>query len=68
LGAARIGEIQVELNETVYDPAVHEALAGAALTRPDLPENTIVKLDRRGFFYEGKVLRRALVTLSCRGK
>lgn len=67
LGEAKIVEVPVEMNRTPYDPSVHEPLAGARLTRPDLPENTVVRIDCRGFFYEGKVLRRALVTLSSKG-
>jgi len=68
LGLSRVQEIPVEPNQTAYDPSVHEPVAGARPIRPDLPENTIVSLERRGFFHEGKVLRRALVTLSARGK
>jgi molecular chaperone GrpE (heat shock protein) len=67
LKQAKIQEIQIESNRTSYDPTLHESLAGARLTRSDLPDNTVVRLERRGFFYEGKVLRRALVTLSTRG-
>lgn len=67
LKTAKIQEIQIESSHTGYDPTLHEPLAGAKLTRPDLPDNTVVRLERRGFFYEGKVLRRALVTLSTRG-
>ncbi|HKV91288.1 MAG TPA: nucleotide exchange factor GrpE [Candidatus Angelobacter sp.] len=60
-------EIPVETNSTVFDPSLHEAIAGGAVARPELPENTIIRLERRGFFYEGKVLRRALVAVSSRG-
>jgi len=60
-------EIPVETNSTVFDPSLHENIAGGAVARPELPENTIVRLERRGFFYEGKVLRRALVAVSSRG-
>jgi predicted nuclease with TOPRIM domain len=68
LRRAKIQEIPVELDQTAYDASLHEVLAGARLTRPNLPENTVVALERRGFFCEGKVLRRALVTLSSKGR
>jgi hypothetical protein len=68
LKAARVYEVPIEVNATAYDPSVHEPLAGASFTRPDLPENTVVRLERRGFLYEGKIFRRALVTLSSKGK
>jgi len=68
LEKAQVREIPVELNYTEYDSTVHEQLVGAALTRPELPENTVVQVNRRGYFYDGKVLRPALVTLSTKGK
>jgi hypothetical protein len=68
LRKVRFQEIPVEADNTLFDPSLHEAIAGERPSRPELPENTIVQLVRRGFFYEGKVLRRALVTLSSRGQ
>jgi molecular chaperone GrpE (heat shock protein) len=64
LRVATVQEILVEANRTLYDPSVHEPLPGSRVTRTDLPENTVIFLEKRGFLYEGKVLRRALVSLS----
>lgn len=64
LAAAQVQEIHVQPGRTPFDPSVHEAVPGARRLRADLAENTVVQLQRRGFFHEGKVLRRALVSLS----
>jgi hypothetical protein len=64
LASAKIQEIPVDPNRTAYDPALHESLASRPAARTSPSDNTISALQRRGYFHEGKVLRRAIVTLS----
>jgi hypothetical protein len=64
LAAAKINEIVIEPGRTRFDAAFHEALGGATEARTDLLPNTVVRVDRRGFTFEGKTLRAARVVLS----
>jgi molecular chaperone GrpE (heat shock protein) len=59
---ARIEEIRVVPERTLYDPGIHEA--SGALARPGLPDGTVLRVERPGFYCDSKVFRRALVTLS----
>jgi molecular chaperone GrpE (heat shock protein) len=63
LAAARFNEIQVEPGVTRFNSAEHEP-SGMTVSRAGLAQNTVVHLERRGYTFEGKVVRPARVTLS----
>jgi len=65
LESANVNAIPIDPGRTPYDPTEHEAI-GPRVVRAELPANTVVRVERRGFYYEGKVVRRALVALSTR--
>ena len=54
-------EIRVTEKEDKYDSTLHEPVRW--VTDEEVPRDTIVKLLRRGFIYNGKVLRRARVVV-----
>ena len=59
---ARLEEIRVEQGTTAYNPGIHQAVA----TQPrfDVPDKTILRVERPGFYCDNKVFRRALVVVS----
>jgi molecular chaperone GrpE len=56
------GVREIEALGTTFDPGVHDALSFAPTV--DQPENTVIRVIRRGFMLNNKVLRPSLVILS----
>jgi hypothetical protein len=46
-----------------FDPRIHGAVA--AISRPDIPANTVIEEVRPGFMKDGKPLRPASVVVAC---
>jgi molecular chaperone GrpE len=56
------GVREIKALGTTFDPCVHDALSFAPSV--DQPENTVIRVIRRGFMLNNKVLRPSLVILS----
>lgn len=59
---AKEGVVPVEASGLPFDPTVHEALMETAA--PDAPEDTVVEVVRQGYYYKGKLLRAAQVSVA----
>ena len=64
LAEVEIHPIELQLGQ-LFDPSLSEA--ATRTLRPDLPPNTIIQIERRGYYWQEKVLRKARVNISKQG-
>lgn len=58
-----VEEMQININETIFDPTIHEAIESI-----EGEENKILKVFRPGYFLNTKVIQTALVSVGIKNK
>jgi len=57
-----VGVVPIEAEGKTFDPYLHEALLREI--RPELEENAIVRVMRKGYLYKDRLLRPAQVSVA----
>ena len=61
---AKHGVSQIEARGVPFNPEVHDAIG--AVPAPEFEEGTVLKIEQKGYFLDGKVLRPAKVVIAGR--
>jgi len=61
---ARIGVVTIEAEGKLFDPHLHEAMMREV--SPDLEENTIIRVMRKGYMHKDRLMRPAQVSVAAR--